>query len=51
MCASVHAHVLYTLYINLQFGEAKVEDRKSEGVGDDKEDNKRKDEGMPIAGY
>ena len=50
MCASVHTHVLYTLYINLQFWEAKVEDRKSEEVGDDKEDNKREDEGMPIAG-
>ena len=47
----------YTLYIvkyiqySLQFWEAKVEDRESEGVGDEKEYKNRKDEGMPIAGY
>ena len=47
MCTCAHA---VRLYINLQFREAKVEDRESEEVGKKKEDNKRKDEGTPEAG-
>ena len=53
-CTRASAHVqchVHTLYMNLQFWEASVEDRKSEEVGNDKEDNKREDEGTPIAGY
>ena len=44
-------YIVKYIQYSLQFWEAKVEDRESERVGDEKEYKNRKDEGMPIAGY
>ena len=43
-------HILY-MNINLQFGEAQVEDKKSEDVRNDEENNNRQDEGFRILGH